>query len=204
MTFTIEQIPWPLWASFALALIVIVRLLGARYAQHPMLPFAAGVLVGLLLATTVVRASGTPRPAHGPQPAPPVGEGHEGVVPPPIVRELAPAPPSVGPSPTPSPTATRSAGDGAAPDRRTLRGYATWYRTAGLVAAAGPALRRALGRGWRGQRVTVCAERCVRVTLADWCACGPRHGRPTLLDLSDDAFARLAPLSRGVIAVVVR
>jgi hypothetical protein len=74
-----------------------------------------------------------------------------------------------------------------------------------MIAAAGPALRRSLGKGWRGTRVAVCLDgRCVRVTLADWCACGPRHGRPTLLDLSDGAFRRLAPLSRGVIEVTVR
>ena len=86
-----------------------------------------------------------------------------------------------------------------------LRGYATWYAADGLIAAAGPALRRSLGHGWRGQRVAVCLSgRCVRVTLADWCACGPRHGQPTLLDLSDDAYRRLAPLSSGVLRVTVR
>jgi rare lipoprotein A (peptidoglycan hydrolase) len=41
------------------------------------------------------------------------------------------------------------------------------------------------------------------VRLVDWCACGPRHGRPTLLDLSDDAFRQLAPLSQGVVAVKI-
>jgi Lytic transglycolase len=83
-------------------------------------------------------------------------------------------------------------------------GYATWYAASGMIAAAGPALRRELGKGWRGERVRVTAGgRSVVVRLTDWCACGPRHGRPTLLDLSDDAFRRLAPLSRGVQRVVV-
>jgi expansin (peptidoglycan-binding protein) len=40
--------------------------------------------------------------------------------------------------------------------------------------------------------------------LGDWCACGPRGGTPTVIDLDDDAFRRLANLSAGVIAVTVR
>ena len=41
--------------------------------------------------------------------------------------------------------------------------------------------------------------RSVTVTLSDFCQCfGTR-----LLDLSDDAFARLAPLSRGLVHVTV-
>ncbi len=87
-----------------------------------------------------------------------------------------------------------------------LSGYATWYATPGLTGAAGPALRAALGGdpAFRGQRVTVCRDRCVTVTLTDWCACGSRAGEPTLVDLSDDAFLRLAPLSSGVIEVAIR
>lgn len=82
------------------------------------------------------------------------------------------------------------------------RGVATWYGALGIVGAAGPALRAFLGPGWRGDRVTVCAgPRCVRVLLVDWCACGPRGGRPTLVDLSPAAFRRLAPLSAGVVPV---
>ena len=81
-------------------------------------------------------------------------------------------------------------------------GVATWYDDGpGLYAAAGPALRHG---DWRGSRVRVCAgERCITVRLSDWCACGPRGGRTTVLDLSADAFRRLAPLSRGVIRVRV-
>jgi len=76
-----------------------------------------------------------------------------------------------------------------------LVGVATWYDNGpGLYAAAGPALRRWLGAAWRGRAVTVCAgSACVRVRLTDWCACGPRPAGPTLLDLSRDAFAWIAP-----------
>jgi expansin (peptidoglycan-binding protein) len=88
-----------------------------------------------------------------------------------------------------------------------LGGKATWYDDgAGLYAAAGPVLREALGGdpAFRGGRVTVrSGGRSVTVTLSDWCACGERGGVPTLLDLSADAFARLAPLGRGVINVEV-
>jgi rare lipoprotein A (peptidoglycan hydrolase) len=71
-----------------------------------------------------------------------------------------------------------------------------------MYAAAGPLLRKALGPGWRGRRVTVChAGRCARVTLNDWCLCS--KGR-RLVDLSDEAFRRLAPLGRGVIDVTIQ
>ena len=65
-----------------------------------------------------------------------------------------------------------------------LRGVATWYAASKGTAAAGPALRAALGKDWRGDRVRVCSGgECVTVRLTDWCACGPRHGTPTLIDL---------------------
>jgi len=99
----------------------------------------------------------------------------------------------------------------AAQGSSTQSGLATWYDDGpGLYAAAGPDLRHG---DWRGTFVTVTVvnsrgdsgERPVAVTvqLTDWCACGDRNGRPTLLDLSASAFRRLAPLSRGVIAVEV-
>ena len=84
-----------------------------------------------------------------------------------------------------------------------LAGLATWYtdpHQTGFYAAAGPELR--IG-DWRGRVVVVCAERCIRVTLTDACACGDRHGQRTLLDLSPAAFRELAPLSRGVTEVRV-
>lgn len=91
-------------------------------------------------------------------------------------------------------------------------GLATWYDDGpGFYAAAGPELRHG---DWRGSRVEVCATACVTVTLSDWCACGDRSGRPTLLDLSADAFIRASGgvpndpsarkfLSKGVIEVEV-
>ena len=83
-----------------------------------------------------------------------------------------------------------------------LTGLATWYDApTPQDAAAGPRLRQALGSYWRGMTVRVCAgSRCVTATLSDWCLCG--HGR--VIDLDRRAFARLAPLSAGVIPVRVQ
>jgi rare lipoprotein A (peptidoglycan hydrolase) len=80
-----------------------------------------------------------------------------------------------------------------------LTGQATWYGTGPGRghAAAGSELRTG---DWRGRHVEVChAGRCVGVVLDDWCACGGAR----IIDLSDEDFARLAPLSAGVISVTV-
>jgi hypothetical protein len=107
-------------------------------------------------------------------------------------------PDSGTPSSTPVPTARPAA----KPVTRKVAGTATWYRYVPGHAAAGPALRAALGPRWRGKTVTACdrAGRCVRAVLSDWCACG--GGR--VIDLDHRLFARLAPTSRGVIHVEVR
>jgi hypothetical protein len=55
-------------------------------------------------------------------------------------------------------------------------------------------------------RVEVCLDGtapCATVTVVSYCACGPRNGVPTVIDLSPAAFRQLAPLSRGVIPVTV-
>jgi hypothetical protein len=54
-----------------------------------------------------------------------------------------------------------------------------------------------LGRNWRGRVVTVNG---LRVRLSDWCRCP--GGR--VIDLNAGTFARIAPLSRGVVTVTVR
>jgi hypothetical protein len=87
-------------------------------------------------------------------------------------------------------------------DGPSIAGQAVWHATGrdGSYGAAGPFLRRWLGPSWRGTTVSVCHERCIRVRLVDWCRCG--DGR-RLVDLSDEAFARLAPLGRGTIQVTI-
>lgn len=101
--------------------------------------------------------------------------------------------PPVAPTPKPKPVVVD----------RVVRGVATWYDDGpGIYGAAGPALRHG---DWRGRVVQVCSNgKCLKVRLTDWCACGKRNGQSTLIDLSSGAFARLAPLSRGVIRVTVK
>jgi hypothetical protein len=82
----------------------------------------------------------------------------------------------------------------------TVRGRASWYGVDGDVAAAGPALRHG---HWRGSLVAVCADRCVTVRLVDFCQCLRGQRSERVIDLSPSAFARLAPLSAGLIHVTV-
>lgn len=120
------------------------------------------------------------------------------------------------PSASPSPTRTRPAATVKPPTaqpsvtpsfgKHRTSGLATWFDDGpGLYAAAGPSLRRAIGSHWRGTIVTVCSRsRCVDgVILSDFCACGPRHGKPTALDLSLFTFSRFTAPGRGVIEVIV-
>lgn len=115
--------------------------------------------------------------------------------------------PAISPSPTQAGAPFGGNGPAGAPiaAAAVVGGLATYYDApSSSDAAAGPGLRAFLGSGWRGSWVTVHADgRSVRVQLTDWCACGDRHGQPTLIDLDDRAFARLAPLSRGVVAVAI-
>ena len=81
-----------------------------------------------------------------------------------------------------------------------ISGIATWYRWRIGQAAAGPRLRAYIGPRWRGTLVVVStATRSIRVRLSDFCGC-PR-GR--VIDLDYRSFARLAPLSRGIVSVKV-
>jgi hypothetical protein len=82
-----------------------------------------------------------------------------------------------------------------------LQGWATFFDAKAGTAAAGPLLRSG---DWRGRVVSVCTARdCVTVALTDACACGDRHGKPTLIDLARADFARLAPTSQGVVWVTI-
>ncbi len=125
----------------------------------------------------------------------PRGDGHDAPV-----REVSPdhyRAPGVVPRDPAGATVVRG---------RSTSGAASWYcghgsacpraRSGGLYAAAGPKLRSG---EWRGRRVVVrSGGRRVAVTLVDWCACPGR-----VIDLFADAFAHLAPLSRGRVNVQV-
>jgi hypothetical protein len=159
------------------------------------------VVLGLALGVWLARSVATPRPARSTVP---------------IARDVSErrgdASAGLPAAPRPRPPGAALGGPGlsrrvapALPETATtLAGWATWYEVAAWHGAAGPELRRALGPGWRGQRVRVCAHgRCVTTALTDWCACGDRHGIPTLIDLARADFARLASPSAGVVLVTI-
>ena len=109
---------------------------------------------------------------------------------------VVPVPTAQAPTPVPLPSIVR------VPSRTTVgrtssgTGYATWYDD-------GPGLYGAVHSWHYGQhryRVTVCAIRCVVVTIRDYCAgCG------TGIDLSPSAFRALGyPLSKGRVKVTIR
>jgi len=222
---TFTRAPWlesnpamaalPVWAVALAKVAGVAVVLVILRRRRP--SFAVGVLgVGIAIAafslgTNVASLSWASRPAPVTAPAPPVGEGIEQgrSLPATPERTAVPSTPAGAAVSAPPPTTgTRSASVGplptAKPSAGTILGVASWYPASGMIAAAGPALRRELGPRWRGQLVRVCAGRCVTVTVSDWCQCHRGTRRERLVDLSDDAFARLAPLSAGLVRVRVR
>jgi hypothetical protein len=84
------------------------------------------------------------------------------------------------------------------PSGTALHGLSTWYAYRSGEAAAGPALRAMLGKGWRGQTVLVNG---VPVRLTDYMG---TTNRVKVIDLDDGLFRRICgPLSRGVCKVTV-
>ena len=118
--------------------------------------------------------------------------------------EAEPAPSSYPPALSPVATGSAMTAPGAPPS---VRGYATVDPGQGQGhAAAGPALRRALGGdpAFRGKLVTVVkGDRSIRVRLSDWCACGDRHGTDTVIDLDETDFRTLTGRGPGIAIVRV-
>lgn len=168
--------------------------------------FLIGIVLGMFLATSlfvyaVVRE--TSRSAAGTLPPgvvrPPSGE--------PLELALVPAAATADGQPEGTPTPL------GAPDRHeavsvaatapsTLRGWATVDEgQARGHAAAGPALRRALGGdpAFRGEAVTVVkGKQRIVVRLTDWCACGKRHDEQTLIDLNPSDYRTLTGRDPGI------
>lgn len=112
----------------------------------------------------------------------------------------SPAPGTVAPQPT------GGIGDPASYQKPTpkprgggIAGWATYYGSGqGYTGAINHRL------GHVGQVAVVCGGapfHCRSISIVDVCACGDRHGEPTLIDLSPFAFADFGPLSAGVIHI---
>jgi hypothetical protein len=167
---------------------------------------AAGALLALLLTSTATSrqpSASRPAPAAAPQPSAFT----------PFAGLAQTAAPTLRPAPSHStwkrpartealtavqpPSAHRPRSPQPAQGQRS--GVATWFAAPAGTAAAGPALRAALGRNWRGTAVTVTANgHAVRVRLTDWMRADK------LVDLNPAAFrATCGALSRGVCRVSV-
>jgi hypothetical protein len=130
----------------------------------------------------------------------------------PAPAELASGPmPRTDPTPAPLPTVERGAvlGNRSGPAGTEVEGIASNYAgTAGWIGEATVALPGDLGGRYTGEvsgHVTVCADRCVRLPVVDWCECYWETADRRVVDLSHAAWALVsdAPLAEGLIEVTV-
>ena len=169
-----------------LLLIVILVALGIVFPPHAASDQPAAATAVPLSAFEPVRSSGNPVAS---------GYVHAGPAAPPASNPT-PAPSAPTPAPSLRAVPRLAAVRAAAPQASvaSVTGIASWYHYVPGEAAAGPALRAALGAGWRGRSVKVNG---IPVTLSDFM----RADR--LIDLDAATFARLAPLSQGLTEVTV-
>lgn len=170
----------------------------------------------LVVITTVMIAAlvvATPRSAQDVR-QPGEVETHPGLIGAPLERGgLTDVEPVAPDQPSTSEGAGQTTGGAPPAAARTQRGWATWCaptptKCQGWGGGAMVGAVRSFTFGDDPYVVQVCAfgdgrTACTHVRVVSHCACGDRHGIPTVIDLSPAAFRDLAPLSRGVIRVEV-
>lgn len=106
----------------------------------------------------------------------------------------------------PSPDGTTAATPTPVPANEVTGIASNYPGTAGWMGQATVALPGALGGAYTGEvngYVTVCADRCARLPVVDWCQCYWGTGDQRVVDLSHPAWALVSdvPLAQGLVEV---